>query len=440
MSVQEPVRIVLEIRRTPRTILPRGRAALRAGSVVFLCAEFMLVACGSALGAPAWLPAADLSAADRDATLPQATVDRQGDAVVVWQRDNGANTIVQAAARPEGGVWQAPVDLSAPGQNAVAPQLAVDAQGDATAVWQRFNGTDTIVQAAARPASGTWQTPVDVSAPGGDADEPRVAVNAHGDAVAVWRRSNGTNTIVQGAIRPAGGAWHAPVDLSSAGQNAVGPQVAIDPQGDATAVWQRPNGTNTVVQAAWLPGGGVWQAPVDLSAPGQDAVNPEVVLDAQGAATAVWQRSDGSADVVQAAIRPASGGWRAPVDLSVAGQPALYPQLAIDAQGNAAVVWQRFNGAHYVVQAAGYDAAGPQLRSASIPASGTAGLPLSFSVSPLDVWSAVASTGWVFGDGLGASGASVSHTYAAPGTYAVSVTSADTLANATRANREHRDH
>jgi PKD repeat protein len=77
------------------------------------------------------------------------------------------------------------------------------------------------------------------------------------------------------------------------------------------------------------------------------------------------------------------------------------------------------------VQAAGYDFAGPQLLGLSIPAAGVAGIPVSFSVSPLDVFSGVSSTGWSFGDGQSATGTAVSHTYTSAGTYHVSVTATD---------------
>ena len=77
------------------------------------------------------------------------------------------------------------------------------------------------------------------------------------------------------------------------------------------------------------------------------------------------------------------------------------------------------------MQAAGYDFAGPQLRGLSIQATGTAGRPVSFGVSPLDVFSGVSSTRWSFGDGQSASGTAVSHTYANAGTYHASVTATD---------------
>ena len=62
-----------------------------------------------------------------------------GDVVAVWQRSNGANTIIEGAVRLAGGTWQAPVELSRPGENAESPQVAIDSAGDVTAVWRRFS-------------------------------------------------------------------------------------------------------------------------------------------------------------------------------------------------------------------------------------------------------------------------------------------------------------
>ncbi len=493
-----------------------------------------LLCCAPALATPAWLPATDLSVPGQSANAPQVAFDAQGDATAIWARFDGTGYVVQAATRPAGGTWQAAVDVSAPGPNLPDPQLAIDPQGDATAVWLRDNGISRVVQAALRPAGGVWQAPVDLSAPGANAQDPGVAVDQNGTAIAAWDRSNGTNRIVQAALRPAGGAWQAPTDLSLPGRDAAASQVTVDPQGDAAAVWYRSDGSNTIVQAALRPAGGVWQAPANLSGPGENATAPRVALDPQGNAVAVWSRSNGTTFVVQAsqlpaggtwqppvdlsvpefggdqrvaldpqgnatavwdrydgtnfivqaalrpaggtwqapvdlsqpgqdasppqlavdprgnaipiwvrydgnhfiaqaAVHPAAGSWQTPVDLSTPGQSALDPQVAVDPQGDAVAVWDRSNGTNTIVQAAGYDAVGPQLRGESVPAAGVVGVPVSFSVSPFDLWSAIASTTWSFGDGGSAAGASVSHTYANPGSYVVGLSSADTLANATSA-------
>src|SRR5919206_46888 len=93
-----------------------------------------------ALGFGGWFAPVDLSAAGRDASDPQVTVDGQGNAVAVWSQ----NQRVQAAGRPAGEAWQAPVNLHPTDQNAVFPQVAVNARGDAVAVWINIGSRDFV--------------------------------------------------------------------------------------------------------------------------------------------------------------------------------------------------------------------------------------------------------------------------------------------------------
>ena len=85
-----------------------------------------------------------------------------------------------------------------------------------------------------------------------------------------------------------GRAFAAAVDLSVAGQNAADPQVAMAADGTAAAVWVRFDGANFIVQAATQPPGGAFAAAVDLSAVGHDANSPQVAVAPDGTATAVW--------------------------------------------------------------------------------------------------------------------------------------------------------
>jgi hypothetical protein len=182
----------------------------------------------------------------------------------------------------------------------------------------------------------------------------------------------------------AAATWLAPVDLTAAGESVrTAPQVAVDRGGDAVAVWKGYDGADDVIETASRPAGGSWQAPVDLSAAGRNAFAPQVAFDPGGDAVAVWENE--TDHIGEAARRPAGGSWQAPVDLS-AGQDAFAPQVAVDPGGDAVAVWESYDGG-YIAQAAAYDATGPQLRSLSIPAAGTVGQSLAFSVSPLDVWS-----------------------------------------------------
>jgi hypothetical protein len=99
-------------------------------------------------------------------------------------------------------------------------------------------------------------------------------------------------------------------------------------------------------------------------------------------------------------------------------------------------VWSTSNGTREFIRVAGYQATGPSLEALQAPTEGQAGTPLAFSVSPLSVWSTVASTTWSWGDGSpNTSGTDATHAYDAPGTYQVSVSATDALGNTTNATR-----
>ena len=393
-----------------------------------------------------WTAPQDLSAGGANAYFPQVAIDQAGNALAVWYGFTGAGWIVQAAEHPVSGAWSAPQDLSAPGRDAEFPQVAFDRFGNALAVWHRFNGANLIVQAAARPAGGVWSAPQDLSVPGQDAENAQVAFDPAGNAVAVWERFDGTSWMIQAAARPAGGAWGAPQDLSAAGstfgEDALEPEVAMDAAGDALAIWTRYDGANGIIQAAERPagGGGAWSGAQDLSAPGRTAVEPQIAIDPAGNAVAVWRRYADVARqqaIVQAARRPAGGAWEAPQDLSPVEQEAFGPQVAVDAAGNVVATWTRFvPGMNAIVQAAALDAAGPVFDNLSVPARRSAGSRLAFSVHSFDVWSALAgSPHWTFGDRGSADGWRVHHTYARAGSYTVTLSQSDAVGNQSTISR-----
>jgi PKD domain len=387
----------------------------------------------------AWQRPLQLSTAGLSAHSPAVAIDSQGNTIAVWTGSDGSNSIVEAAAgSAASGAWQTPVALSPAGQRAEAPRVALDPQGDAVAVWQSY-GANYIIEAAARPAAGgAWQTPVALSPAGESSYTAQVAIDSQGNTIAVWGRYSSGGYIVEAAVGSVvSGAWQAPATLSPAGEEAYEPDVALDPQGDAVAVWQSSTEAGESIEAAVRPAAsGAWQTPTPLSVRGMSTIGefPEVALDPRGDAVAVWDRPNGGDYFVEAAVRSAaSGAWQTPTPLSVAGPNAYLPQVAVDPQGNAVAVWERQNPSNELIEAAGYDAAGPLLRSLAIPSAGAVGQPLSFSVSPLDAWSMLGQTSWSFGDGSSTTGTSATHTYTIAGRYQATVSSTDVLGNTTSA-------
>ena len=276
-------------------------------------------------------------------------------ATAVWTRSDSSNTVQSVSATITGSTatWSSPaVDLSAPGQNASFPQVALSADGTkATAIWRRSDGSNAVQSASATltGSTATWSTVTDLSAPGQAASNLQVALSADGTkATAVWLRRDGSNDIVQtvsATITGSTATWSTVTNLSAPGQNATGAQVAVSADGTkATAIWPRSNGSNRIVQSvsATITGStATWSTVTDLSEPGQNASFPQVALSADGTkATAVWRRSDSDFNpIVQSASAtiPRSPGAPAGVTATPGDQQVTLSWNAPDSDGGSAI-------------------------------------------------------------------------------------------------------
>jgi hypothetical protein len=192
----------------------------------------------------------------------------------------------------------------------------VDSQGNATAVWAGavFSGgriQSHRIQTATRPAGGTWSAPVSISKAGHrHVQDPQIAVDPQGEATAIWQRSNGSYLVVQGATRPAGGDWSRPVDITTGhGRGGQHLQLVVDSWGNATAIWEgydtRP-GPNFAIQAAKHPPGGSWSRPTDISRWTASLGEPQIAVDPQGRSTAIWAIGAKGGAVIQSATSVSS--------------------------------------------------------------------------------------------------------------------------------------
>ena len=233
---------------------------------------------------------------------PQIVFDGLGNAIAVWEQSDGTVMNIYTGTQPYGGTWGIEV-LSASGQNATHPQIAADPNGNAVAVWEQSNGSNIIIMARARPYGGSWQAPVALSISTLNSESPQVAMDASGNATAVWSQSDGKNWIVRSSTKTLDGNWQESSDrLSQHGSNSQNPQIAVDPIGNTTVVWENANGDSHVIQSSVRPLGKTWQETPDTISPYDlGASAPQVIVDPQGNATAVWRAFDGTDAVIQAA-------------------------------------------------------------------------------------------------------------------------------------------
>jgi hypothetical protein len=212
---------------------------------------------------------------------------------------------VQASVLAPGGTWSGPVTVAPAGIN---PQVAVDAAGDAVALWT-ISGSTAPVQAAILRAGGTWSAPVTL----GKGVTPNLAVNAAGAILAGWTASPHETTVAAGTVS---GGWSAPVTLGPAtAYKQAGVHLALAANGQGVALWTGGNG----VQAATLSPGGTWTAPVILAS-SSSTVASGLAADATGGAVALLTKNVDIGSTItwvpETSRHSLGGGWTAPAQLA----------------------------------------------------------------------------------------------------------------------------
>jgi PKD repeat protein len=326
------------------------------------------------------------------------------------------------AAEPEREEWA--IEESARAAGHARP--AVDAAGNATVIFSYDNGENVVVESTERPAGGEFGGFEQLSALGEDAGGGEVGVDAAGNAIASWLRNDGSDRMVQAAIKGPGGTFAPLGNVSPAGEVAE-PVLEVASNGTATIVWRLGGATDSFLQASTRPAGSAFSAPVNVNSGKDSPLFQEVAVSDEGDVIVVWSGENGADEIVRAAVRTAgASAFGAPVAISQSGEDPFHPRPSMDAGGDATVVWERNDGPSRIVQWAGYDADPPQLSQVSIPSTAKVADTVQFSASASDVWP-VGKPSFDFGDGGQAAGNAVSHVYAAPGSYPVKVTVADAV-------------
>jgi hypothetical protein len=370
-----------------------------------------------------------ISPADKYVQSPRIAVDAAGNALVAWSQGDGLGV----AFRPAGGAFEPPTTLGGANDGNNGFDLEFDGHGNVMALWATNVDNASYVRAAMRPLQGSWGLVQTIAGPVAHAGDASLAFDTAGNAVALFGLWDATITDTTKyrpwtSYRPAGGTFDAPQDLSFNNRGNWGTDVAFDPQGRAIAVWSQGFQPQAAIRAT----NGIWAPGERLSPAAHDSTSgASVAVDHLGNALVMWVGTSSDGYNVRYSLKPADGGFGEMQTLTNDGSASSYfrPVAGFDAQGNAAALWRHFDqSSNELVDVAGYDAAPPQLRSLSVPATGQAGATLPFGVDAVDVWSPFTTT-WTFGDSTTATGNETSHVFGAPGDYTATVTATDTLGN-----------
>jgi hypothetical protein len=275
----------------------------------------LLLWAAPAQAAPAWLPAADLTGALQGAR-PQmdVAVAPDGTAVAVWSQSGDGGPVVEAARRRPAQGWSAAIPVTAPGEQGRAPQVAIDAQDNATVVWVGAR-TGRCAPRGSRGAAAF--EPADTLSNGTQPGPPAIAIGADGTAVVVFAEAaNGSGRVLEAAIRPPGAAGFGDaVTISDSFRSFDDPtgdgppaDVGIDAAGGAVVAWAGFDGARFLVQTNERPAGGAFagsgqtRSSTEGRASGTD---PALAVDPAGGATVAWTHD---ADATDAGTRPRCAG------------------------------------------------------------------------------------------------------------------------------------
>ena len=302
-------------------------------------------------------------------SIPAIVADAQGQITVVWfQLVDGRDGIF--SARWQGAAWTPPQRLDSPTLpgNATNPQLAADAAGNVTVVWQQPDGRHTGIYAAHwLSARHRWQAAQRVDRLSASAYNPVVAATPGGHVVAAWQQGvSGHEGVYAAALPGAGGKWAAPERLSPAGATATSAALVATPQGEVVAAWTQGRGdARRIAVRSALPGAGPQWSGVRLlqsAAFNGPAVSPVLAADAAGNIVLVWGQADAARSGVQreamlcARWQAATRRWKAPQQID---NPALRsagnPVVVVDSAGNVHAAWYQDGPQGMQVETARYD-------------------------------------------------------------------------------------
>jgi hypothetical protein len=269
---------------------------------------------------------------------------------------------------------------------------------------------------------------------GSAVDLPPSLVGLSGSAIGIgnsgrsaWAQTSGANIALR--VRDPGGALGAATNIG-AQDNASNVQLGIAGDGAITLAWDLQTASDPRILACTATPTDCVGDPQRLSPPTPSLSLSSMAVNAAGAALVAWNSTTFTPTVVrraEAALRPAGATAFDPAQ-DVAPSPAQGPAVALDAAGDGVATFDGGASPAHAFKAAGLDANGPRIDAFAAPSPLLQGATAQFSASASDLWSPFG-LAWSFGDGATVAGSPVAHTFAAAGSFFVTVTATDAAGN-----------
>ena len=286
---------------------------------------------------------------------PQISIFPNGDAIAVWEKSEGLYSPNIYASHYDSitGLWGGEVLIENGLMGARYPKAAASADGDAITVWQQSEKVgnifiDSIYANRYDSSTDQWGSEVALETSDNKANYPDVAIDKDGNAIAVWRQQDGptsssTYHLCANYFDFQSGSWSGPTLLQEGNINVNSQQIAFDKSGSATVIWMDYSSTESIYAIRFDVESKQWEMPVLLASGNAETRHPRFSYDYQGNAMAVWHQRVGSEfHVFASRFSGITKQWGDNVQLSTT--EGYNPDISLDQFGHATVVWSYGNG------------------------------------------------------------------------------------------------
>jgi hypothetical protein len=326
---------------------------------------------------------------------PQIALDTNDNALAVWLQSDGVCHHIWVSRYVHGTGWE----MASPVYNdkadfCIAPQILFDAYGGALLVWLRFDGSCRHIWSSYCEMGGRWGEALRVTPDYcRDADAVRIAADASGNTIAAWCQFDGVNTSIwSNRFKPEGGWGIAQVIDSEEAMDAYDPQIAMDNSGNAIVVWTHSGKRRSRVWANYYVADIGWTEAITIDhGDGRAALYPQIAMDASGNAMVVWLQSDGTQLDIWTNRYAAGRGWGKAEAINTGYPGGAFAIQVVMNTNSAVVVWQQSDEAGNRICAARYTGihgwgAATSITSASVDMALKPQITLDRSGNALVVW------------------------------------------------------
>ena len=252
--------------------------------------------------------------------------------------------------------WSVPEEI---GNDDIAdadmPQIAFDYSGKAIAIWQQSDGNVTSIWTILFDGTN-WGTPEKIDGDdNGDTYYPQIAFDGDGNAIAVWKHFDGTQSSIW-TKRFDGTNWRDSErfegDYTSYASYFYSskPQIAVADDGSAIVVWSAKDG---YFSSIWVNRfDGINWGVSEIIADGYNSVlygtqstslsDPQIAVADDGSAIVVWQKTSFLTSSSSSIRAKHFDGTNWGTTTTVAGDTSMSPNIASDGTGNAIAFWVKY--------------------------------------------------------------------------------------------------